>query len=152
MNYKKLINRIHNLSDGDLIMTDSYNFIDAFSSKQNLIYVNNFKEFTDTVRPDWMVTELFDENILNIDNVEKGICLLTNEIEWLFDSHNLKQLYEVLGYYTHSIILTDNKEFKYFLILRKRCCSKCKFRDTTCCNKDEEHDNQLIRFDFLNYI
>ena len=138
------------LLDGDLIMIDSYNFVDSFTSKQNLIYVNNFKDFTDTVKPDWLITELF-ENILNIDNVEKGICILTNEIDWLLDLHNIKQLYEVLGYFTHSIVLTDSKEFKYFIILKKRCCSRCKFRDTSCCDKDEEHDKS-IRFDFLNYI
>jgi len=150
MNYKKLIERVPDLLDGDLIMIDSYNFVDSFTSKQNLIYVNNFKDFTDTVKPDWLITELF-ENILNIDNVEKGICILTNEIDWLLDLHNIKQLYEVLGYFTHSIVLTDSKEFKYFIILKKRCCSRCKFRDTSCCDKDEEHDKS-IRFDFLNYI
>jgi len=150
MNYKKLIERVPDLLDGDLIMIDSYNFVDSFTSKQNLIYVNNFKDFTDTVKPDWLITELF-ENILNIDNVEKGICILTNEIDWLLDLHNIKQLYEVLGYFTHSIVLTDSKEFKYFIILKKRCCSRCKFRDTACCDKDEEHDKS-IRFDFLNYI
>jgi len=150
MNYKKLIERVPDLLDGDLIMIDSYNFVDSFTSKQNLIYVNNFKDFTDTMKPDWLITELF-ENILNIDNVEKGICILTNEIDWLLDLHNIKQLYEVLGYFTHSIVLTDSKEFKYFIILKKRCCSRCKFRDTSCCDKDEEHDKS-IRFDFLNYI
>ena len=156
MDYKKMISNIPDLSEGDLIMTNSYDFVNCLSSKQNLIYVNDFRDFMDHIKPDWIIAVDANDEYITDFLTEKGACILTNDIDWLLNSKHLRHLYEVLGFYTYKIIVFDNQEFKYFIILKKRCCSRCKYRNSSCCdeneNEDENKHDKTTRFDFLNYI
>lgn len=163
IDYQKLLSNIPNLKHGDLVLTNSYDFAGVLPSNQNLIYINNFKNFCgERYLSDWIIS--VDDIEYSIEfEVEKGICCLENNLNWLH-AEKLKYLYHQQGLYVYKIIAIDtNEPFKYFVILKKRCCSRCKFRDNSCCpnattETTEEikhihtHTDKYERFDFFSFI
>jgi len=159
--YEKLISMIPDVKLGDLVITNSYEFAGALPSYQNLIYINELKNFYHQgYTVDWVISVDDEEYSIEIE-VEKGICILINNLTWLSAKH-LKYLYEEQGLYTYKIVAMDDDEpFKYFVILKKRCCTRCRFRDNACCPKSEmnsdnedthQHEKKNERFDFLSFL
>jgi hypothetical protein len=181
IDYEKLFLNIPNIKDGDLVLTNSYDFAGVLPSKINLIYINELKTFGRNMKPDWVIS--VDDVYYSEIDVEKGICCLENNLSFL-TARKLEYLYHQQGLYVYKIIAIleptvpvkppflsmgseGNDEFpqnKYFIILKKRCCSRCKFRNNSCCpltennEKVEEHthehthEKKYERFDFVDFI
>jgi len=164
IDYVKLISNIPNLKDGDLVVTNSYEFAGSLNVKQNLIYIDNFKNFnSEQIRSDWVISVREIEYSTNFET-EKGICCLENDLSFL-TAKNLEYLYHEQGLYIYKIIaLDESDEYKYFIILKKRCCTRCRFRNNACCpNATTEtaeeikhahigEENKGTRFDFFTFI
>ena len=163
IDYQKLISNIPNLADGDLVLTNSYYFAGSLNAKQNLIYINDFKNFySDPIRSDWVIS-VGEIEYSSMFSTEKGICCLENDLSYL-NSKNLKCLYQEQGLYVYKIIsLEDDVEpYKYFIILKKRCCTRCRFRNNSCCptttelsepeTHQHQHSEKNERFDFFDFI
>lgn len=166
IDYQKLLSNIPNLNYGDLVLTNSYDFAGVLPSNQNLIYINKFKNFCgERYLSDWIISVDDVEYATEFD-IEKGICYLVDNLSWL-NVERLKYLYHEQGLYVYKIIAMDDDEpFKYFVILKKRCCSRCKFRDNACCpviNNDPKHTTEELkhihthtdkheRFDFFTIL
>lgn len=159
IDYEKLFLNIPNVKDGDLILTNSYDFAGVLPSKINSIYINELKTFGRNMKPDWVIS--VDDDYYSEIDVEKGICCLENNLSFL-TAKKLEYLYHQQGLYVYKIIAMDQDEiYKYFVILKKRCCSRCKFRNNSCCplteEKVEEHTHEHSekkneRFDFVDFI
>jgi len=160
IDYSKLISNIPNLKDGDLVVTNSYEFAGSLTAKQNLIYINNFKNFnSDPIRADWIISVDEEEYSTNLET-EKGICCLEDNLSFL-TAKNLEYLYHEMGLYIYKIIaLDETEEYKYFIIFKKRCCTRCRYRNNACCpnvelSEPETHQHQHSenqRFDFFDFI
>jgi hypothetical protein len=158
IDYQKLISNIPNLADGDLVLTNSYYFAGSLNAKQNLIYINDFKNFySDPIRSDWVIS-VGEIEYSSMFSAEKGICCLENDLSYL-TAKNLKCLYQEQGLYIYKIIaLDESEEYKYFIILKKRCCTRCRFRNNSCCpttelSEPETHQHsENQRFDFFDFI
>lgn len=160
IDYVKLISNIPNLKNGDLVVTNSYYFASSLLSTQNLIYIDRFKDLNG-VKPDWIIA--LDDVEYSFDHeVEKGICCLQTSLDFL-TAPKLKYWYEELGLYVYKILIMDDNDekYKYFVIFKCRCCTRCRFRNNACCPSSsenvEEHSHSYSSekneiFDFVNFI
>ncbi len=134
IDYQKLVSHIPNIENGDLFLTNSYDFAGVLTKDLNLIYINKFKNFNmeGIYQTDWIVATDEIEYVSDFSSIEKGICCLEQNLLFL-NPDNLKHLYHDMGLYVYKIVVLDDEDYKYFIILKKRCCTKCNLRANACC-------------------